>query len=309
MMFGSVTVEHLKRMQDHQSLLDSITGDLSGTPRFNGQLQWVRSLSGGDINQAALLRSGNTLLFVKYHRNAPRHMFATEALALAEIASYDCIATPQVLTHGNDGSIDWLVLEYIELGPNGSDSQLGEALAALHGVTQEQYGWNQDNYIGITPQINTRCNCWRNFWRDCRLRPQFELAQTAGFGDPLLKDGERLLDDIEQLMDGHQPAASLLHGDLWAGNKAFCTDGTPLIFDPASYYGDRETDIAMTELFGGFGPDFYAAYQEHAPLADAYRLRRNLYNLYHLLNHLNLFGIAYLSRCEQLIGELLAEIH
>ena len=109
-------------------------------------------------------------------------------------------------------------------------------------------------------------------------------------------------------MQGHEPSASLLHGDLWTGNKAFTFEGQPVIFDPATYYGDRETDIAMTELFGGFEPDFYAAYRDHAPLPDGYRLRRDLYNLYHMLNHLNLFGGGYLSRCENMMDRLLAEI-
>ena len=134
------------------------------------------------------------------------------------------------------------------------------------------------------------------------------MARAAGHGKRLLNRGERLLENIDELMDGHQPAASLLHGDLWAGNKAFTTDGQPVIFDPASYYGDRETDIAMTELFGGFEADFYSAYQAHSPLPDGYRLRRDLYNLYHMLNHLNLFGGGYLSRCENMIDRLMAQV-
>ncbi|MGD9265203.1 MAG: fructosamine kinase family protein, partial [Lysobacterales bacterium] len=116
---------------------------------------------------------------------------------------------------------------------------------------------------------------------------------------------ERLLDALPRLLEGHRPAASLLHGDLWSGNKAYDAKGQPVIFDPASYYGDRETDIALTELFGGFGPDFYAAYRAAYPPDDGYRQRRDLYNLYHLLNHLNLFGGGYLSRCEQVIDQLL----
>jgi fructosamine-3-kinase len=177
----------------------------------------------------------------------------------------------------------------------------------MHGVTGTVHGWNRDNYIGTSPQINTQHENWHVFWRDCRLKPQLESARIKGYST-LFETGNRLLEVVGQLLDGHQPEDSLLHGDLWSGNAAFTPDGQPVIFDPASYYGDRETDIAMTELFGGFGPAFYSAYRTHAPLAAGYRIRHDLYNLYHLLNHLNLFGSAYLSRSENLIGMLISEV-
>ena len=295
-------------MEHKQSLLDSIVTGLSEALGENNRLQWVRDLSGGDINRAALISDGNTNWFLKYHTNAPDGMFAAEAQALSEISEQGCIRTPSPIAYGSDGDTAWLVLEYLELTANGPASLLGEQLAAMHSVTQKQHGWSRDNYIGSTPQSNTPCDNWAEFWRDCRLRPQLEMAQAAGHGDRLVGKGERLLENIGQLMDGHQPAASLLHGDLWAGNKAFTSGGQPVIFDPASYYGDRETDIAMTGLFGGFEADFYAAYQAHSPLPDGYRLRRDLYNLYHMLNHLNLFGGGYLSRCENMIDSLMAQI-
>jgi len=200
------------------------------------------------------------------------------------------------------------VLEHLKLTPNGPANQLGEQLAALHHITSDQHGWTRDNYIGSTAQCNKVCNDWLEFWRECRLKPQFALAQAGGYGSRLLRKGEQLLETLDQLLDGHQPVASLLHGDLWAGNKAFTVDGQAVIFDPASYYGDRETDIAMTELFGGFEQAFYSAYQAHYPLADGYPVRRDLYNLYHMLNHLNLFGGGYLSRCESMIESLLAQV-
>ena len=295
-------------MEHKQSLLDSIVTGLSDTLGENISLQWVRDLSGGDINRAALISDGNTDWFLKYHANAPDGMFAAEARALFEISEQGCIRAPSPIAHGSDGNTAWLVLEYLELTSNGPASLLGEQLAAMHCVTQKQHGWSRDNYIGSTPQNNTACDNWAEFWRDYRLRPQLEMAQAAGHGGRLVGKGERLLENIGQLMDGHQPSASLLHGDLWAGNKAYTPDGQPVIFDPASYYGDRETDIAMTELFGGFEADFYAAYQAHSPLPDGYRQRRDLYNLYHMLNHLNLFGGGYLSRCENLIDSLMAQI-
>ena len=295
-------------MEHKQSLLDSIASGLSDALGENTRIQWVRNLSGGDINRAALISNGNTNWFLKYHSNAPVGMFAAEARALTEISDQKCIRVPSPIAYSSDGNTAWLVLEYLELTSNGPASLLGEQLAALHSVTNKQHGWSRDNYIGSTPQHNTACENWAEFWRDYRLKPQLEMAQAADHGDRLLSKGERLLENINQLMDGHQPVASLLHGDLWAGNKAFTTDGQPVIFDPASYYGDRETDIAMTGLFGGFEPDFYSAYRAHSPLPDGYRMRRDLYNLYHMLNHLNLFGGGYLSRCENMIDSLMAQI-
>ena len=295
-------------MHNDQSLLDSIRAGLADILGENTCIQWVQNLPGGDINRAALINDGNTNWFLKYHVNAPDGMFAAEARALTEISEQGCIRVPSPVAHGNAGDTAWLVLEHLELTSHGPASLLGEQLAALHRVTCKQYGWNQDNFIGSTPQYNTRCDDWGKFWRDYRLKPQIEMAQAAGYTGRFLTQGERLLECMDQLMDGHQPAASLLHGDLWAGNKAFTGDGQPVIFDPATYHGDRETDIAMTRLFGGFEPALYAAYQSHFPLPDGYRLRRDLYNLYHILNHLNLFGTAYLSRCENIIDGLLAQI-
>jgi fructosamine-3-kinase len=295
-------------MDRNHSLLESIHNTLCEVLGEITDLQWVQNLTGGDINHTALIRSGSTRWFLKYHAKAPRGMFATEAQALNEISEQGCIRVPAPVAHGRDGNTAWLVLEYLELTVHGPASLLGEQLAALHHDSYAQHGWAHDNYIGTTPQHNTRCDDWSMFWRDSRLNPQLELARTAGRSGSLINKGERLLESMDQLMDGHQPTASLLHGDLWAGNKAFTPAGQPVIFDPASYHGDRETDIAMTELFGGFEPDFYSAYQAHSPLPDGYRLRRDLYNLYHMLNHLNLFGEAYLSRCENMIDGLLAQI-
>ncbi len=296
-------------MAFNHTLLEAIRDGLSQALGKVTELEWIQDLPGGDINRAALIRSRRTKWFVKYHVNAPEGMFAAEALALLEIAHSDCIQVPSPIAYGNDGNTAWLVLEYLELSSNGLASQLGEQLAALHTITNNRYGWSRDNYIGTTPQRNTRCEKWAEFWREYRLRPQLKMAQTSGHGGQLISQGERLLENIDLLMDGHQPAASLLHGDLWAGNKAFSSEGQAVIFDPASYYGDRETDIAMTELFGGFEPAFYSAYLAQAPLPDGYPLRRDLYNLYHMLNHLNLFGEAYLYRCQNMIAALLAQIH
>ena len=295
-------------MFNQDSLLKSIQTSLSEARGKTSKLEWVRDLPGGDINRAALIRSGNTSWFLKHHQNAPDGMFAAEAQALAEISAQGCIRVPVPIVHGSDDGTSWLVLEHLELTSNGQASLLGKHLASLHDVTSNRYGWSRDNFIGSTPQCNTPRDDWITFWRNCRLQPQLEMAKKAGYDGRLQIKGERLLENLGQIMGDHQPAASLLHGDLWAGNKAFTTDGQPVIFDPASYYGDRETDIAMTELFGGFGPSFYSAYEECSPLPNGYRLRRELYNLYHMLNHLNLFGSGYLSRCENIIDSLVAQV-
>jgi len=295
-------------MACQHSLLESIHSGLSQSIGEIADLHWVRNLPGGDINLAALIRGGDTDWFVKYHVNAPDGMFAAEAQALAEISAQKCIRVPAPMALGSDGNTAWLVLEHLQLTPNGPASLMGEQLAAMHSISKSRFGWTRDNYIGSTAQLNRNSDNWTEFWGANRLKPQFALAEAAGFGGRLLAIGEHLLDNLNKIMDGHQPAAALLHGDLWAGNKAYTEDGQPVIFDPASYFGDRETDIAMTELFGGFGADFYAAYQACSPLPDGYRLRRDLYNLYHMLNHLNLFGGAYLSRCENMIDRLMAEI-
>lgn len=292
----------------NRSLLESIHRGLSDVLGRTVQLTWVRDLAGGDINRAALIRNGKTDWFLKYHQNAPRDLFPSEAQALTEISRQACIRVPSPIAFGSHGNTAWLVLEYLELTSNGPASLLGEQLAALHSISGDRYGWPGNNFIGTTPQCNSQNSSWAGFWRDCRLKPQFAMAQAGGYGGSLLDKGERLLEVVDQLLDGHQPTASLLHGDLWAGNKAFTQHGQPVIFDPAAYYGDRETDIAMTELFGGFATDFYAAYEAQSPLPGGYRLRRDLYNLYHILNHLNLFGQNYLSRAENMISKLLAQV-
>ena len=296
-------------MFNKSSFLDSVQAGLQDALGETGKLEWLRDLPGGDINRAALIRNRDTKWFLKYHRHAPIGMFEAEAQALSEISAQGQIRVPVPIALGIDGVTAWLVLEYLELTSNGPASLLGEQLAALHDISFDGYGWSRDNYIGSTVQLNTGSDDWTTFWSHCRLQPQLALAEAAGFSARLVNRGERLLQSMDQLMDGHQPVASLLHGDLWAGNKAFTTAGQPVLFDPASYYGDRETDIAMTELFGGFGQSFYSAYRERFPLPDAYQLRRELYNLYHMLNHLNLFGSGYLCRCENIIDQLIAQVH
>jgi fructosamine-3-kinase len=200
------------------------------------------------------------------------------------------------------------VLEYLELGGSSrvSDRLLGQQLAYLHQHTQPYFGWHRDNTIGSTTQINQQSHDWLKFWQEQRLGFQLQLAAKNGYGGRLQASGERLGSELAVFFN-HTPTPSLLHGDLWSGNAATDKQGNPVIFDPACYYGDREADLAMTELFGGFSGDFYAAYQDVWALHEDYRVRKSLYNLYHILNHLNLFGGGYLRQAENMITGLLAQ--
>ncbi len=295
-------------MKNSSILLESIRASLPAAMLQEGDLRMAGNLPGGDINQAGLISCGSNNWFLKYHPGASSGMFVTEALALEEISAQSCIRVPAAVALGQSGDTAWLLLEYLEFTSKAQPALLGEQLAALHCITAERYGWSRNNFIGTTPQDNTYHDNWAEFWRDCRLQPQLTMLENRNCSGRLLHKGERLLTSVEQLLRGHQPDASLLHGDLWAGNKAYVDTGQPVIFDPASYYGDRETDIAMTELFGGFEPAFYAAYEERLPLSSGYGIRRELYNLYHMLNHLNLFGGGYLGRCESMLDKLLAQL-
>ena len=237
-----------------------------------------------------------------------------EADGLAALRATGTVRVPATLSRGRRASEHWLALEWLDLRPLDarSGAKLGIALAALHRAAvpelPHRFGWLADNFIGATPQHNAPAASWVAFWRERRLLPQLARAASAGYTGALQANGERLALALDALLRGHEPAPSLLHGDLWGGNAGALPDGTPVIFDPAVYVGDRETDLAMSELFGGFPPAFQAAYREAWPLEPGYPIRRELYNAYHLLNHLNLFGAGYLDRCLHTLARLLAEI-
>lgn len=269
-----------------------------------------RAVGGGCINDSALLSAGERAYFVKLNRAALLPMFEAEAAGLEILAATATLRVPRPLLTGTVGGQAFLVMEALDLGGSGARggaARAGQLLAALHRTTRPEYGWERDNFIGATPQINTPDRDWVAFWRTRRLGFQLALAARNGYGGRLQERGERLLAALDQVLD-HHPPASLLHGDLWGGNLGYDRSGQPVIFDPAVYFGDREADLAMTELFGGFGADFYAAYREAWPLAPEYAVRKWLYNLYHVLNHLNLFGGGYLRQAENLIERVLAEV-
>jgi len=267
------------------------------------------AVGGGCINRAYRLGNGPRVYFVKLNGPERLAMFEAEAAGLEEMADTGTIRVPLPLCTGTTGGESYIVMEYIALGGAGAAGagEAGHRLAAMHLASRADFGWDRDNTIGSTPQPNHPEPDWVTFWGRYRLGFQIELATRNGYGRRLRDQGERLLAALPALID-HDPVPSLLHGDLWGGNLGFDQDGQPVIFDPAVYYGDREADIAMTELFGGFGKDFYAAYNAAWALDPGYRTRKDLYNLYHILNHLNLFGTGYLGQAEGMMQGLLAQI-
>jgi len=268
----------------------------------------LRPIGGGCINQTYRIESGNHAYFVKVNDPDGYEMFAAEAEGLTAMRHSKSVRVPEVIALGIHANRACLILEYIDLQPLGARSAglLGEQLAAMHRSCAKDFGWTRDNTIGSTPQINTRHNDWPTFWAEHRIGFQLQLAARNGYRGNLQRNGERLLTALPGLLDGHQPEPSLLHGDLWGGNCAADREGNPVIFDPASYYGDRECDLAMTELFGRLPGAFYEAYRAAWPIDSGYETRRDLYNLYHILNHLNLFGGHYLHQADSIITRLLA---
>lgn len=261
------------------------------------------------INSATILGDDQESYFVKYNEPSDLEMFRAEALGLHEIANTLTVPVIQAVCWGVTDEISYLALNYLKLEPRteAQDIELGRTLAALHERRSPYFGWYRDNTIGTTPQKNAPHSDWATFFRDQRLLFQLELAAENGYQGRIQELGRRLAELVPRLFDGYAPMPSLLHGDLWAGNCA-AHDGRPILFDPAVYYGDREADLAMTELFGGFSPAFYAAYREAAPLEAGYAVRKTLYNLYHVLNHLNLAGASYLGQAERMMMSLVAEI-
>ncbi len=260
--------------------------------------------SGGYINQTLRIegRDGRRF-FLKLNEVVKYPILLSEVIGLEAITETSTLRVPSVIAHGKTKSHSFLVLEYLELQPRGDARKLGEQLASMHRFTSDRFGLAQDNHIGATRQPNAWMDDWISFLHERRIGFQLKLAKQNGLG---LQDlGDRLLEALPRFFVEHEPVPSLLHGDLWSGNHAYLADGSPVIFDHAVYYGDRECDIAMTELFGGFSLDFYAAYRACFPLDVGYAMRRDLYNLYHILNHANMFGGSYVAQSKQMMQRLL----
>lgn len=286
-----------------------ISKEISAATAEDFSARTCRPVGGGCINSVYLAEDGTQRFFVKINRASSLPMFEAEAEGLREIAETGALRVPNPICTGIAEDSSFLVLEFLDFGAGreGRAEELGRRLAAVHRVSASRHGWRRDNTIGATPQINSPMDNWPEFWRDRRLGYQLALAARNGYRGALQRQGGLLLARLEGFFAGYAPAPSLLHGDLWGGNYAFARSGEPVVFDPAVYYGDRETDLAMTELFGGFPASFHAAYREVYPLDSGYRVRKTLYNLYHILNHLNLFGGGYLGQAEGMIARLLGE--
>lgn len=273
-----------------------------------GPIQRARPVSGGCINHAVRVDTRQQSYLLKWNAEPLPGLFQVEARGLQLMADTNTIRVPAVLAAA-DAQTDcpaYIVLEWLQGSASISDPQaladMGHSLAALHRASSATYGLDHDNYLGSTPQYNGQDENWISFYRERRLRPQMELAAHNGYLHAARRKGlERVLNRLDEWLGGVQRQPSLLHGDLWGGNLLPGPDNKLALIDPAVYYGDREAEIAYTELFGGFGSAFYRAYEEAWPLAAGYVERRDLYNLYHLLNHLNIFGESYGSSVDAVV--------
>jgi fructosamine-3-kinase len=273
----------------------------------------AEDVGGGCIHTALSLTgrtpTGERRYFAKVNEAANAAMFEAEADGLAALGEAGALRVPATVAHGRDDEHAWLVLEWLDLLPldGPSAAALGSALAAQHRRPCKRFGWRRDNFIGASPQENAEGDDWSAFWRDRRLAPQLGLAARHRLPSRMIDRGERLAADCGAFFRHLAVTPSLLHGDLWPGNAAGLR-GAFAVFDPAVYAGHREADIAMTELFGGFPRDFQAAYFTDWPVEAGYTVRRDLYNLYHVLNHANLFAGGYVRQAADGIEKLLAEV-
>lgn len=282
-----------------------IDAQISQATNEKFQTQQRRSVSGGCINQGYSLTDGVRSYFVKLNQASQVSMFEAEALGVRQMYETSTIRVPQPICYGVAGNNCYIVLEWLEMGHGNSKSfeEMGRKLAQMHKKSlSKSFGWEMNNTIGSTPQINSWTDDWVEFWIKHRLEYQFKLGKRRGGSFP---QADELLNAIPELLSGHEVNPSLVHGDLWGGNAGFTVEGEPIIFDPATYYGDREVDIAMTEVFGGFPQPFYQGYNEVFPLDDGYEQRKTLYNLYHILNHFNLFGGGYGSQANGMVNRIL----
>jgi len=285
----------------------------AGVEAALGPIRAIQPVSGGCISNGCRAETANAPIFLKHNAGAPAAMFAAEAEGLRALraAAGEQLRVPAVLARGGeDGAVGgWIALEWLEPAPRGRDhgERLGRGLAAVHRAgAGDGWGWARDNWIGSLPQANHPAAAWPEFWRDRRLAPQLDLARRARRLPASEAEWARLLGRLPSLLAaGDEDGPSLLHGDLWSGN-ALGTAAGPAIIDPAVYRGHREADLAMTELFGGFGAAFHAAYAEAWPLLPGYRQqRRGIYQLYYLLVHVNLFGGGYLAQTAETLRDIL----
>lgn len=294
----------VKKMIDN-AFWQTIGKDISAATSTDFSVVKADRISGGDINQSFTVYNNKQRFFIKVNKADMAAMFEQEAYALKAINSTNAIACPNVICLGSTGSLSYLVLEYLTIDKSQQSNwyQYGQELAQMHeAAVHGQFGWQEDNFIGVTPQSNQWQSNWRSFFAEQRIGWQLQLLREKSIK---LGNIDHIVDACHKGLLHHKVLPSLVHGDLWQGNMGFC-EGKPLIFDPASYYGDREVDIAMTELFGTLPQDFYQGYQSISAIPPGYEKRKHIYNLYHILNHANLFGEVYIDQARASITRILA---
>ncbi len=287
------------------NMWNQIAQKISQTTGKTFQIENRRSVSGGCINQGYAISNNEQTYFVKINHAHQISMFEAEVLGLQLMFNTHTIRVPQPICCGMTDQNSYIVLEWLEFASGSSSAwlEMGQKLAQMHKqATTTQFGWDINNTIGSTPQINNWTNNWADFFAQYRIGYQLKLAKRKGGNFPEDCD---VIEATKELLKHHNPQPSLVHGDLWSGNSAVTTSGEPVILDPATYYGDREVDLAMTELFGGFPSAFYRGYNDVWQLDSGYQQRKTLYNLYHILNHFNLFGGGYASQASRMIQQIL----
>ncbi|MDJ0725612.1 MAG: fructosamine kinase family protein [Prochloraceae cyanobacterium] len=281
-----------------------IAVEISKTTQAKFTVEQYHSVSGGCINQGYQIIGKNRSYFVKLNEPNRVEMFAAEALGLKQMVATNTIRIPKPICWGATDRNSYIVMEWLEFarGDNKSFEKMGRQLAAMHRVkVSSDFGWEVNNTIGATPQINLKTANWADFFAECRIGYQIKLARRKGGNF-----SNKIIEVVRKKLADRKPQPSLVHGDLWSGNAAVTIDGDPVILDPATYWGDREVDIAMTEVFGGFPAAFYRGYNEEWELDSGYQQRKIIYNLYHILNHFNLFGGGYGSQANRMISQIMA---
>jgi fructosamine-3-kinase len=263
----------------------------------------IRDIGTDNKKETFRISDGRLRFFVKVGETSRLSHFKAEVEGLEHLQKTQLFKIPNVICSGIVGDKSFLVLEFLSLstGTNATWQQFGQALALQHkNYYQNMYGWQEDNFIGLTPQANQWHKKWSTFFAEQRIGYQLQLLAERG---ETICDIDKAVEAVSHLLKGHAPLASMLHGDLWQGNIGFHKD-KPTIFDPAFYYGDRETDIAMTELFSRFHDDFYQAYQDQWPLDEGYAYRKPVYQLYHVLNHALMFGGHYADSAKAMLKNM-----
>jgi len=281
-----------------------IAASISNASNRDFHIGTKNTVHGGCINQTFLLTDNHLGYFVKINQVSSLDNFHCEITGLTTIDNTNTIRVPKVICAGSFENYSFLVLESIQLMNRGLIDNFALALADLHKKQNSQFGFSENNYIGATKQINSPMPDWIEFFLQNRIGYQLDLLESKYDIRPLRKLENELRIRIGDLFKNHTPAASLLHGDLWQGNYSFDEQGAPVIYDPACYYGDHEADLAMLELFGNPGRRFFDVYRQHYPIDQGYQQRKMLYNLYHILNHANLFGTSYLGQAKEMMGRL-----